>query len=253
MSAEATARVPGALSDRSWYPSGLLVLGSVLLLGWVTLDVVLTGPWYRADIAIADWVDTVDLRGKTVPNAILWLLAQTGGRGAVLVVIGLLTLYVMRERRVWQPMLRVAVALALLTVVVYALKLGLGRTAPGFGSSILYADGLSYPSGHSANAVLWWGVAVWLVRSYAMQPWLITSCTVLAVAAPVVTTVSMLLLNYHWLTDVVAGLALGVVLLRVLQLLFSTRLGEWGNAAGQARAGGRGRPRELVARPGAPG
>lgn len=253
MSAEATAGLPGARSDRSWHPAPWVVAGSVLLLVWVTVDVIVTGPWYRADIAIADWVDTVDLRGKTVPNAILWLLAQTGGRGAILMVVGALTLYVMRERRVWQPALRVAAALALLTVVVYALKLGLGRTAPGVGASILYADGLSYPSGHSANAVLWWGVAVWLVRSYGMQPWLVRTCTVLAVAAPAVTTVAMLLLNYHWLTDVVAGLALGVVLLRVLQLLFSTRLGDWGNGAGQARTGGRGRSRELMARPGASG
>nr|MBA2508210.1 phosphatase PAP2 family protein [Nocardioidaceae bacterium] len=184
------------------------------------------------------------LRDVTVPNAVLWLLAQTGGRATILVVVGLLTVYIMRERRVWQPLLRVLVAFALLTVVVYALKIGLGRTAPGYGASVLYVEGRSYPSGHSANAVLWWGLAVWLVRSYDQPAWVVRLFTAVAVAAPVLTSVSMLALNYHWLTDVVAGLALGIVLLRVLHLIFSTRLGQWGSAG---RAGGRSRDRVLSA------
>lgn len=238
-----------------WTPPAAAVGVAIGLLVWLTLDVVLDGPWHQADLALADWVDTVDLRGMTAPNAVLWLLTQTGGRGTILVVIGALTLYVMRQRRVWQPLLRVVVTLALLTVVVYALKVGLGRTAPGSGDSILYVDGLSYPSGHSANAVLWWGTAVWLVRTYRMPGWLVRACIAMAVAAPILTTISMIALNYHWLTDVVAGLALGLVLLWLVNLLFGTRLGQWGNAPKPEGlfGRGRGRTRELVLRPGARG
>lgn len=238
---------------RAWTPPAAAISVSLGLLVWVTLDVVLDGPWHRADLALADWVDTIDLRGMAVPNALLWLLAQTGGRGTILVVIGALTLYVMRERRVWQPLLRVAVTLVLLTAVVYALKVGLGRTAPGSGDSILYVDGLSYPSGHSANAVLWWGTAVSLARSYRMPGWLVRACTGMALAAPILTTVAMIALNYHWLTDIVAGLALGLVLLWLVDLLFSTRLGQWGNAPSPDRLRGRGGARELALRPGARG
>lgn len=233
------------MATRSWCPPGAVAAMAALLLIWITLDVVLEGPWQHADLALADWVDSVDLRGMTVPNAVLWLLAQTGGRGTILILVSALTLYVVHQRRVWQPLLRVAVTLLLLTVVVYALKMGLGRTAPGVGASVLYVDGLSYPSGHSANAVLWWGTAVWLVRSYRMPPLLVRAVTAMAVAAPILTTVSMLALNYHWLTDVVAGLALGVVLLWVVHLLFSTRLGDWGNAPREGRDR-RARPRELA-------
>lgn len=246
-----------------WNPSRVVVGVCLLLLVWVTVDLVLDGPWHQTDLALADWIDTVDLRGSTVPNAVFWLLSQTGGRGTILVVVGALTLYVMRLRRVWQPLLRLTVTFILLTTVVYALKVGLGRTAPGSGDSILYVDGLSYPSGHSTNAVLWWGTAVWLVRTYRMPPWLIRACTTMAIAAPVLTTVSMIALNYHWLSDVVAGLALGLILLWSVNLLFSTRLGEWGNAPSRSRSRGegpgrgRGRSRtgaaELVARPGPPG
>jgi len=232
-------------ADRAWCPPLPVVLGSALLGVWLTLDVVLGGPWLRVDVAVADWVDVIDLRGSTVPNALLWLLSQTGGRATVLVVVGLLTVYIMRQHRVWQPLLRVLVAFVLLTVVVYALKIGLGRTAPGSGASILYVDGRSYPSGHSANAVLWWGLAVWLVRSYGLPAWAVRLFRVVGLAAPVLTSLSMLALNYHWLTDVLAGVALGIVLLRVLHLIFSTRLGDWGSAG---RPGGRDRVRVLASR-----
>lgn len=249
----------GSTPDRVWTPPLLAVGTSVALLVWLTVDVVLGGPWHRADLALADWVDTVDLRHMTVPNAVLWALSQTGGRGTILLVVGALTLYVMRRRRVWLPLLRLVVTLVLLTAVVYALKVGLGRTAPGSGDSILYVDGLSYPSGHSANAVLWWGTAVWLVRTYRMPAWLVRACRFMFVAAPVLTTVSMLALNYHWLTDVIAGLALGLVLLWLVDLLFDSRLGQWGRGV-EGRARGRGhrpgrqpdRAAEL-ARPGPPG
>lgn len=247
MTAEVVVARGGVSADRrAWCPALLTVVAAALLGLWVTMDVVLGGPWHRADIAVADWVDMLDLRGSTVPNATLWLLSQTGGRATILIVVGLLTVFITRERRVWQPLLRVLVAFVLLTVVIYALKVGLGRTAPGYGASVLYVDGRSYPSGHSANAVLWWGLAVWLARSYDLPVWVVRLFTVVAVAAPVLTSLSMLVLNYHWLTDVLAGLALGIVLLRVLHAIFSTRLGDWGSAPRQGRAGGRRRDGVLA-------
>lgn len=243
-------RDTGATDRGAWCPPLWAVVISASFGLWLTVDVVLDGPWHRADIVVADWIDGLGLRDSPVPNAVLWLLTQTGGRATILVVVGLLTVYIMRERRVWQPALRVLGAFVLLTVVIYALKIGLGRTAPGHGASVLYVDGRSYPSGHSANAVLWWGLAVWLVRSYELPGWVVRLFTVVAVAAPVLTSLAMLALNYHWLTDVLAGLALGIVLLRVLHLIFGTRLGDWGSAPRQGRAGGRNRDRVLASRSG---
>lgn len=239
-------RDAGSAGRRAWCPPLPAVVASALLGVWLTLDIVLDGPWLRADIAIADWIGSLALRDSAVPNAVLWLLSQTGGRATILVVVGLLTVYIVHERRVWQPVLRVLVAFALLTVVIYALKIGLGRTAPGYGASVLYVDHRSYPSGHSANAVLWWGLAVWLVRSYDLPGWTVRVFTVVAVAAPVLTSLSMLALNYHWLTDVLAGLALGIVLLWVMHRIFSTRVVGWGSTPWQGCA----RDRALAVRSG---
>lgn len=237
------SRAPRA---RFWSPPLPLVIASVLAGLWVTVDVIVGGPWLRLDVAVADWVDRGDLRAQTVPNALLWLLAQTGGRGTILVVVGLLTLWTMLERRVWQPALRVLVAFVLLTVTVYALKIGLGRTAPGYGASVLYVEGRSYPSGHSVNVVLWWGLVVWMLRAYAMPAWSVRVFTTVAVAAPVLTTLSMVLLNYHWLTDMIAGLAVGVLLLWALHQIVATGLGQWGDVPRPPRPGGRTRARVHV-------
>ena len=60
-------------------------------------------------------------------------------------------------------------ALALLTLAVYAVKEGTGRTAPAFpGSFFFHSDGASFPSGHVANAVLMWGVARWQAVEYGL-------------------------------------------------------------------------------------
>lgn len=221
-------RVEGA-SERLWCPPLWAVLASVVVGVWVTLDLILDGPLHRFDIAVAERIEPLGIRDDPILGFVAWLLSQTGGRAVVLVVVGALAAYIVRNRGTWQPFVRVLVALVLLTATVYAFKYGLGRTAPRHpDGSELFAGGQSYPSGHTVNAVLWWGLAVWLSREYRLPAWVVRVFTVLAVAAPIVSSLAMLVLNYHWVTDLIMGVAVGVVLLRVLHLIFSTRLGSLG-------------------------
>ncbi|MEV6599640.1 phosphatase PAP2 family protein [Actinoplanes sp. NPDC051346] len=73
----------------------------------------------------------------------------------------------------------------------------------------------SYPSGHAANAVAWYGLAMLLLASAVTLAarWLIQG------AAATVTAVATILSGYHWLTDTVAGLALGVAIYLVLSVV----------------------------------
>jgi membrane-associated phospholipid phosphatase len=69
-------------------------------------------------------------------------------------------------------------------------------------------DAMSFPSGHAVNTVVWYGVIALL-----LAPWLSRTANVwLRATPPVVVTVAGTYLGYHWLTDMVAGLALGVPL-----------------------------------------
>lgn len=239
-----------AVARGAWCPPWLAVLAALLVGVWLTIDLVMAGPWHRLDLAVADSLGRLDLRHTAVVDRLLWLLTLTGARGVILVAVGALALAIVYDRRSWQPILRLATAFVLLTVTVYAFKLGLGRTAPGYGASLLHAGGMSYPSGHTANAVLWWGLALWLARDFGQPEWIVRGLRVLAVGAPVVASVAMLLLDYHWLTDVLMGIAVGVILLRVLHLIFATGLGDWAGGAGRGGGVGSGRRPHLVAGPG---
>ena len=126
------------------------------------------------------------------------------------------------------PLLRVVVALALLTVVVYAVKDGTGRTAPEYpGSFFFRADGASFPSGHVANAVLMWGVARWQAVEYGLPPRISGAFWWLSVLGPVITGLAMVSLNFHWLTDAVVGAAVGILLLGVVHALDALVLSRW--------------------------
>lgn len=106
-----------------------------------------------------------------------------------------------RTRRAW-PLLQVAAAFMLTGVLLLPLKWLLHRPPP----HSLVAEGLSYPSGHAANTVVWYGVICALAA-----PWLSRSATRwLRWAPPIIVGVASVYLGFHWLTDVLAGSCLGL-------------------------------------------
>jgi membrane-associated phospholipid phosphatase len=179
----------------------------------------LAGSWVgRVDDRVAAVVAGWDLRhGPAYP--LFWLATQLGGRVTILVVIAALVGHLGWRRRAVLPLLRVVLALALLTATVYAFKFGMGRTAPAYPGSFFHRGGESFPSGHVANAVLMWGVARWLAVDFGLAAPVQRLFRWLSLAGPVVAGAAMLVLDFHWLSDVVVGGAVGIVLLGVVHLL----------------------------------
>lgn len=136
---------------------------------------------------------------------------------AVAVVLGV-------RRRTARPVLPVAAAFLLTGLVIMPIKLWTDRAAPTsplpdpvelFNTIPPGEYGLGYPSGHLVNAVVWYGVLVLLLRPWlpgAARRWL-------RIAPPVIVFGTTVYLNFHWLTDSVAGLLLGLLLDRQLTRL----------------------------------
>jgi undecaprenyl-diphosphatase len=83
--------------------------------------------------------------------------------------------------------------------------------------------GPSFPSGHSATAAACYaGVALVLSR-HARRPIRVTAAT-LAVAIAVAVAGSRVLLDLHWLSDVLAGLGLGWAWFAICSVAFGGRL-----------------------------
>lgn len=192
----------------------------------VSVDL-LNGGWLlHLDLRVSRTVDGWDLRhGRAY--WVVWLFTQLGGRAFILAVLAVLAGWLAWRRRTPLPLVRVLVALALLTGAIYAFKYGMGRTAPEYPGSFFHRDGESFPSGHVANAVLMWGVARWQAVEYGLAPALQRLAALLSVAGPVAAGAAMVALNFHWVTDAVVGAAVGVLLLGVVHTLDAVALSLW--------------------------
>jgi membrane-associated phospholipid phosphatase len=199
---------------------------ALLLLGLAGLTLVLAGGWLLdADLAVRDWVD--DNR----PEPAYWIavvLNKLGQGGQVLVpVSGLLAVAVVWRTRVLWPFALVVAAFLLTGVTIGPLKFWLDRGYPHNWAlphpEELFSDpvgGTAYPSGHVANAVVWYGVMALLlralVRAYGRPPPASVVDRLIRVLPPVIVFCSTTYLGYHWITDSVAGLLLGLLLDRLL-------------------------------------
>jgi membrane-associated phospholipid phosphatase len=214
--ADRAERAPVVSAGR---PPWWLMVAALLVGGLVTADLFTRGWLERMDLRVSEIVSDWDLQ-KSAAYPVVWAVTQVGGRVSILVVLAGLVSYLAWRRRTWLPLLRVVVAVALLTLTVYAIKDGTGRTAPGFpGSFFFHADGASFPSGHVANAVLMWGVARWQAVEYGLPARVQRTFWLLAVVGPIATGVAMVSLDFHWVTDAVVGAAVGIVLLGVVHAL----------------------------------
>ena len=205
-----------------------LLLAALVVVG-VTADLLGRGLLERVDLRVSGAVTSWGLRDSPAYWPI-WVLTQGGGRGFILAVLAGLVAWLGWRQRTLLPLVRVLLALALLTAVVYAFKWGTGRTAPGYGGSFFHLGGESYPSGHVANAVLMWGVARWQVVQFGLAARVQRTAWLLSVVGPVATACAMVALDFHWVTDAVAGAAVGILLLGVVHLLDDAVLRRWTRA-----------------------
>jgi membrane-associated phospholipid phosphatase len=208
-------------------PPWWLVLAALVVATLVTADLLTGGVLEAIDLRVSEIVGGWGLR-RSDAYPLVWAVTQLGGRGTILVVLAGLVGYLGWSRRTWLPLLRVLLALGVLTLGVYAIKHGTGRTAPGYpGEFFFHADGASFPSGHVANAVIMWGVARWLAVDYGLPAGVQRVFWWLSIFGPVATGIAMVSLDFHWVTDAVVGAAVGVVLLGVVHALDAVVLSRW--------------------------
>jgi membrane-associated phospholipid phosphatase len=194
-----------------WRAVGWATLAMVAGFGVVTAGLALPG--LRAmDLALRDAADAHRPHWAAVLAA---TVNRVGQGGALTSICTVLAAVLAVRHRTWWPFAPVIAAFVLTGVVIQPLKLFFDRAAPHaplpddvavrlFGQP----DGLSYPSGHAVNTVVWYAIAGLL-----LAPWLgPTARRWLRLAPPVLVTVAGVYLGFHWLTDMLAGFAIGVPL-----------------------------------------
>lgn len=154
---------------------------------------------------------------------VLHVLDRVGQRAVGLPVLALVVYLCWRRTRSWRPAALAVVAVFALNLLVLVLKVGLGRGQPALADPSFFIGGMAYPSGHTANIVLVYGLAVYLLGRY-LQVSRRTQAVgwVLVVGLSVLMVAVSMSLNWHWFADLVAGLLVGGV---VLELSVAADLG----------------------------
>lgn len=187
---------------------------------FVALTVALaSGHLLRLDQDVANWVD-----GHR-PGIFYWparVLNYLGQGGQVLMPVSILLAAIATwRRRSVRPLIVFAAAFVLTYVTIGPLKLWLRRAAPHspwpdkvglFNHQIPPGEyAVGYPSGHVANALVWYGVIAFMIVALTGRTFV-----AIRIVPPIVVFCTTTYLAFHWITDSVAGLFLGVVLTRLM-------------------------------------
>jgi len=175
---------------------------------------VLANTWIRR---LDEWIYNRDFLlitpGKT-PTLVM-LVDDLGLRSVTALFLIITALLIGRRFKSWRPLNLSILSLLLLNLTVGASKLLFGRTKPHSGFDLVFTDsGLSYPSGHAANAILTWGIIAYLIFRYShKEPFEGMRLTWFVSIITTGVCLASLYRNTHWFSDLLGGLFIGSALL----------------------------------------
>jgi membrane-associated phospholipid phosphatase len=187
--------------------AGLLFIGFLA----VTQQVITNGPLIHLDAKIFN-ADRPAL--TSLERLILMRIDNLGLRGVTATILLITAFFIARRFKSWRPLNLSILAVLTLNLVVGLAKLGVGRTKPRLNVDLVYAGGLSYPSGHASNAILTWGVLAYILYRYSHpDAWHPHAMGLLAGAISLGVCIVSAFRNTHWLSDLLGGLFIGGALL----------------------------------------
>ena len=204
----------------------LVVIGGGVLFGLLAYLVRSNAHLHGIDNGVAKWGNA---HASAFSTDGLNVVTQLGGIYLVIALCVALALgETLLERSVWVIPFVVAVigGEEILTLTVKDLA---HRVRPAFNPAAATL-GPSFPSGHSATAAAFYACAALLIGRRRGRP-ARALLAGLAVGLAVAVAASRVLLDVHWLTDVIAGLALGWAWFSVCSIAFGGRLLRFGAGA----------------------
>jgi membrane-associated phospholipid phosphatase len=181
----------------------LLFAGAVAAFAHITEDYLTGDPLVRWDLEFSRWLHE---HSSSTLVSIFKVVTLAGNVAFLALFTVALALYLLRRRGLNEASLLCVAALGI-EVLNPLLKLLFHRPRPEL--AYVHIDTYSFPSGHAAGASAIYGVALYFLARRAALRWCLV-CGIAYAAIVVVIGFSRLYLEVHYLSDVLAGLSLGI-------------------------------------------
>ncbi len=217
---------PAAATGLAMTVALLLAVGGGVLLGGLAYLVRSNTDLLAIDRGVANWGNR---HSSPMTMHVLNDITQLGSIYTIIALgIVLAIAETIREESVWVIPF-IAVVIGGEELVTNTVKQLIDRVRPTF-NPVAVTLGPSFPSGHSATAAAFYATAALLLGRWRARPARAVLAG-LAVGIAVGVAASRVLLDVHWLSDVIAGLALGWSWFAVCAIAFGGRILRFGAAA----------------------
>lgn len=195
-----------AYLGRHFTAGAFLLFASAVIFGEIAKRVSYDNPLTRADAIVASWFHAHMTAGSTLA------MKQITEFGAfqTLTIAALLLALVFVVLRKWEELLLLSLVLPGGKLLDFILKLAYQRQRPPFGGLELTVSGFSFPSDHTMDATVFYGLlavfAIGVFRSSAVR---FTSSATASLLI-ILVGLSRVALTAHYLSDVLGAIAAGV-------------------------------------------
>jgi membrane-associated phospholipid phosphatase len=203
-------RTPGLLGQRPLIGLLMVLLGSIVF-GVLAVSLQANGPLNRLDVPLADTVHAAALQSPSFLRDAMIFGFYLGEH--IIVAIGVLLALYFLYKRFWPELCMVAIAWAEEGAMWLVLSAHFQRARPVFAAPVWHQmTAPGFPSGHSISAVMCFGLLAYLVAPKMHSRFARTVVIVTAVLIILYIGFSRIFVGDHYLTDVLAGYALGIAL-----------------------------------------
>ncbi|ASU85963.1 phosphatase PAP2 family protein [Nocardiopsis gilva YIM 90087] len=181
----------------------------ILAVALITMTVLSAGPLHPID----NFVNTAPRPYWDEIRQFLILWPDTvASRAVALPVLTATTFQLAYWHRSWRPVVLGVGGVFGMVCLVASMKLLLARNHPRTYDPVFFGDqgGVSFPSGHGANATLIYGLVLFLLIRYrAVRPHIVRRLGYCIVGIAILQSMVSAYLHFHWFTDLVTGMIAG--------------------------------------------
>jgi membrane-associated phospholipid phosphatase len=219
-------RSPGILAR--WPIIGILmVLIGGIAFGAISINLQSNGPLIQSDVPVSNAVHQMALQSSPLIRNVMISGFYIGEQ--VIVAIGALLLIYFVINRQWPELFMVVIAWAGEGAMWIVLSQAYNRPRPEFAVPVWHQmTSPGFPSGHSISAVMCYGLLAYLLMPAIRASFWKAVVIVAAILVILFIGYSRIFVGDHYLTDVLAGFALGIAwsgfVYTLVELIFKKRI-----------------------------